>query len=154
MPARVKSHRTSRAAAIVFFLGSGASGSGWEVPSAATAPASDPKLIAVVEAEKGPYDECMAQLDKDYPPREVKKFPKPKSVEEAKRTVDEALKQAEYLTKRIDGSTACGKSLAEAVLPKLKEAGATEEAASKAILDWRIARDKARASAKGDKKEK
>jgi hypothetical protein len=140
----------SRALRAVFLVGLGA---GFASADGA-APPSDPKLLAVVEAEKGPYEECMAQLDRDYPPREVKKFPKPKTVEEAKRTVDEALKQAEYLTKRIDGTSACVKSFEGAVAPKLKEAGATNETASKAIVDWRNARDKARASAKGDKKER
>src|SRR5712664_2387542 len=94
-----------------------------QVPAADAAPPADPKLLAVVEAEKAPYEKCMAKVDKHYPFREAKTRPKPKSVEEANRQADEALKDAQDMLKRIEGQSACGKSLGAAVIPKLKAAG-------------------------------
>jgi hypothetical protein len=125
-----------------------------QAPAATAVPPADPKVLAVFEAEKGPYEKCSAKVDKRYPFFEVKTRPKPQSAEEANRNADEALKDAQNMLKRIDGMTACWKSLRAAVSPKAKAAGATDEMVTQAMEEWLGARNKARAAAGDGQKEK
>ena len=119
---------------------------------ATAVPPTDPKYLAAVEGERSPYDECWARVEREYPLPDTKARPKPKTREEAQRNLDDAMKQVKDTMKRLEGLEACAKSFRGAALAKLKEAGATDEEADRAMQAWYAAREKAQSSGKTAKK--